>query len=126
MCLADRVKPGGMNIAGFDFGMNTQVNPNTSFPISQERSNTGQGTQDSSQILTPPSAQMAHFANDDRMNIFRLPAGWQFLLGNNLGGTLNSANFQRYDSLVQSCLATGAYCIIDVSTLYPDPNGKEY
>ena len=57
---------------------------------------------------------MAHFATDDKMNIFRLPTGWQFLVNNVLGGTLNAANFAQYDSLVQACLATGAYCILDV------------
>lgn len=57
---------------------------------------------------------MQHFVNDDGMNIFRLPAGWQFLVGNNLGGNLDSNNFNRYNTLVQACLATGAYCILDV------------
>lgn len=83
-------------MAGFDFGVNTN------------------GYQDFSQIQTPDNSQMAHFVNDNGMNIFRLPAGWQFLLNNNLGGTLDSNNFNRYNSLVQACLATGAYCIVDV------------
>lgn len=58
---------------------------------------------------------MTHFVQNDGMNIFRLPTGWQFLLNNVLGGTLNPTNFGRYDGLVQACLATGAYCILDVS-----------
>jgi hypothetical protein len=49
------------------------------------------------------------------MNIFRLPVGWQFLVNNKLGGTLDSGNLAKYDQLVQGCLATGALCIIDVS-----------
>jgi len=60
---------------------------------------------------------MTHFVNDDKMNIFRLPTGWQFLVNGVLGGTLASANFSQYDNLVQGCLSTGAYCIIDVSDL---------
>lgn len=58
---------------------------------------------------------MSHFVNDDKMNIFRLPVGWQFLV-NSPGAQLNSGNFARYDSLVQACLSTGASCIIDVCT----------
>ena len=75
------------------------------------------GGQNFAEILTPENAQMAHFFNDNGMNIFRLPAGWQFLLNNVLGGTLNPANFARYVNLVQGCLATGAYCILDVSKM---------
>lgn len=63
--------------------------------------------------------QMTHFVNDDKLNIFRLPVGWQFLVGNVLGGTLNSANMVEYNTLVQDCLNTGAYCIIDVSNSVP-------
>ncbi|OBT57058.1 hypothetical protein VE04_02360 [Pseudogymnoascus sp. 24MN13] len=90
-----KTKYAGVNMAGFDFGMATT------------------GTQDASQILTPPNAQMSHFVNDDKMNIFRLPVGWQFLV-NNPGDQLNSGNFAKYDNLVQACLATGAACIIDI------------
>lgn len=65
---------------------------------------------------------------------------WQFLINNNItvGGTTNSTsgsenrtnpsnsirsaivntldptNFAKYDRLVQTCLATGAHCIVDV------------
>lgn len=49
------------------------------------------------------------------MNIFRLPVGWQYLVNNTLGGTLDANNINTYDKLVQGCLATGAVCIIDVS-----------
>jgi endoglucanase len=58
---------------------------------------------------------MQHFSKDDGMNIFRLPVGWQFLVNNKLGGTLDSGNMAKYDQLVQGCLATGASCVIDVS-----------
>jgi len=75
------------------------------------------GTQDQAQIVDVSSigvTQMRHFVNDDKFNVFRLPAGWQFLLGNNLGGQLNSNNMARYDTLVQGCLSLGAMCIIDI------------
>lgn len=58
---------------------------------------------------------MQHFSKDDGMNIFRLPVGWQYLVNGKLGGTLDSGNFGRYSQLVQSCLSTGAYCMLDVS-----------
>src|SRR4051794_34123614 len=92
-----KVRYAGVNIAGFDFGMATS------------------GTQDQAQIVDVSSigvTQMRHFVNDDKFNVFRLPAGWQFLLVNNLGGQLNSNNIARYDTLVQGCLSLGAMCII--------------
>lgn len=57
---------------------------------------------------------MSHFVDDDNLNIFRLPVGWQYLVDNQLGGTLNANNMATYDKEVQSCLSTGAYCIIDI------------
>ena len=60
------------------------------------------------------AGQMQHFVNDDGFNIFRLPVGWQFLTGDMATGTLNQTNLAKYDALVQTCLATGASCIIDV------------
>lgn len=57
--------------------------------------------------------QMTHFVNDDGYNIFRLPVGWQFLT-NNVIGPVNQTNLAIYDALVQTCLATGASCIIDI------------
>ena len=77
--------------------------------------------------------QMKHFAQDNMMNMFRLrkaylilkliscpkiltsPAvSWQFLVDNQLGGPLNEANVAQYDRLVQSCLATGAHCLLEI------------
>ena len=60
------------------------------------------------------AAQMKHFVDDDGLNAFRLPVGWQFLVNNQLGGTLDSTAMEKYDALVQACLDTGAYCIIDI------------
>ncbi len=68
---------------------------------------------------------------DDGMNIFRLrtcsttdslrsadsnpiPAvSWQYLT-NNVIGPLDDKNFGNYDLLMQACLKTGAYCMIDI------------
>ncbi|KAI6861516.1 Endoglucanase [Hortaea werneckii] len=94
------VQYAGVNIAGFDFGCNIQ------------------GTCDTSGIVDPGSegiAQIDHFVNDDGLNAFRLPVGWQYLVGNDLGGSLDSSNFANYDNLVQGCLDSGAaLCVVDV------------
>jgi endoglucanase len=42
------------------------------------------------------------------------PVGWQFLVGSVLGGIFDSDAIDEYDLLVQSCLSTGAHCIIDI------------
>lgn len=93
----------GVNIAGFEFGCNTdgtcatnQVTP----PLTEYSSYDGAG-------------QMSHFVNDNKFNTFRLPVAWQYLTSSP-GATLNTANFEKYDKLVQACLNTGAYCIIDI------------
>ena len=58
---------------------------------------------------------MQHFVTDTGLNAFRLPVGWQYLVNNVLGGTLDATNFGKYDSLVQNCLSAGAaLCIVDV------------
>ncbi|KAI0554459.1 glycoside hydrolase family 5 protein [Xylaria curta] len=103
----------GVNIAGFDFGCGTD------------------GTCLTTKVVPPLSTlggpdgagQMSHFAQDLSMNIFRLPVGWQFLVNNQLGGTLDSNNIGQYDQLVQACLATGATCIIDIHN-YARWNGQ--
>lgn len=66
---------------------------------------------------------MSHFVNDDNFNIFRLPVGWQWLVNNQLGGTLDANKTGMYDQLVQACLATGASCIIDIHN-YARFNGQ--
>ncbi len=98
----------GVNIAGFDFGCGTD------------------GTCDTSKVWPPVkdyppdhnhpdgASQMQHFYQDDHMNIFRLPVGWQYLVNNQLGGDLDSTNMGYYDQLVQACLDTGAHCILDI------------
>jgi endoglucanase len=57
---------------------------------------------------------MKHFAQDNGLNMFRLPVSWQFLVNNKLGGPLDGNNFAKYDQLMQSCLSTGAHCMIDI------------
>ncbi|KAI0912246.1 glycoside hydrolase family 5 protein [Ustulina deusta] len=103
----------GVNIAGFDFGCATD------------------GTCVTTKVYPPLAAlggpdgggQMSHFVNDKSMNIFRLPVGWQFLVNNQLGGTLDSNNFDQFDQLVKACLGTGATCIIDIHN-YARWNGQ--
>jgi endoglucanase len=65
---------------------------------------------------------MNHFVNDDKLNIFRLPVGWQYLANNNLG-TVDSTKLGNYDQLVQACLSTGASCIVDIHN-YARWNGQ--
>lgn len=60
--------------------------------------------------------QMQHWTSisPKPLNMFRLPISWQFLVNNQLGGDLDTTNIAKYDQLVQSCLSTGAYCMIDI------------
>ena len=88
----------GVNIAGLDFGSDTN----------------GACTQGSPQVAANAAAQMQHFASNDKLNLFRLPVCWQYLVNWELGGTLDCANFQVFNELMQECLATGAHCIIDI------------
>lgn len=102
---ATKVQYAGVNIAGFDFGCT----------IDGKCALTG--TNKPYNIVSGGTAigQMQHFVKDDSLNAFRLPVGWQFLLNDQLGGTLNANNFQQYDSLVQGCLNSGAsLCILDL------------
>lgn len=39
---------------------------------------------------------------------------WQYLTNNQVGGALDSTNSGKYDQLMQACLATGAFCAIDI------------
>lgn len=102
---ASKVQYAGVNIAGFDFGCTIDgkcslTGTNKPYNIVQQGTAIG---------------QMNHFVKDDTLNAFRLPVGWQFLLNNNLGGTLDGNNAGQYDSLVQGCLNSGAsLCIIDI------------
>ena len=57
---------------------------------------------------------MQHFIKADGLNTYRLPVSWQFLLNYTLGGDLDNNAFGLYNDLVQGCLKTGSYCIIDI------------
>ncbi|KAH8127644.1 endo beta-1,4-glucanase [Trichoderma asperellum] len=98
----------GINIAGFDFSCSTDgtCNLNGAYPPLKNY--------DGANNYPDGVGQMQHFVKDDGFNIFRLPVGWQYLVNGTLGGTLNPTNIGYYDQLVQGCLATGAYCIIDI------------
>ncbi|KAJ7669341.1 endoglucanase [Mycena polygramma] len=94
----------GVNIPGFDFGCNSDGSCSTGAawpPLTQYFGADGAG-------------QMKHFVNDDGYNTFRLPVAWQYLTNYVLGDPINAANMAEYDALVQACLATGAFCIIDM------------
>ncbi|KAI9817637.1 MAG: hypothetical protein M1832_004641 [Thelocarpon impressellum] len=108
-----RVKYGGVNIAGFEFGVETDGYMNVGGVYPPLKQYTGRDG----------VAQMQHFVNDDKFNAFRLPVGWQYLVNNQVGGHLDAQNVGKYDELVQSCLQTGALCIIDIHN-YARWNGQ--
>lgn len=56
---------------------------------------------------------MQHFVKDDKLNAFRMPVAWQYLV-EKPGAPLIPANMKKYDALVKACLATGSLCIIDI------------
>jgi len=67
---------------------------------------------------------MDHFVKDTKLNAFRLPVGWQYLVNDVLGGTLDATNFANHNSLVTGCLNSGAaLCIVDVHN-YARWNGE--
>lgn len=81
----------GVNIAGFDFGCNSDGSCTASAawpPLLEYYGLDGAG-------------QMQHFVEDDGYNVFRLPVGWQFLVNDVLGGPIDPTNFAKYDALVQ-------------------------
>ncbi|WVQ94395.1 hypothetical protein IAU59_001474 [Kwoniella sp. CBS 9459] len=96
---------GGVNLAGCDFGMNTDGSSGTTY--------------------CPGTEQIAHFASKGA-NIFRLPVGWQYLVGSTTDSSskaLDPNYFAKYDTLVQASLQTGAYVMIDVHN-YARWNGQ--
>lgn len=93
-----RTQYAGVNIAGFDFGCSTDGSCSGGYV---DPGNNG-------------IAQMQHFTTADKLNAYRLPIGWQYLVKHQLGGALDTTIVAAYDKLVQGCLATGALCIIDL------------
>ncbi len=110
---AGKLRFAGVNIAGFDFGCNSDGTCNTSGawpPLTQYYGADSAG-------------QMKHFVDDDGFNVFRLPVGWQFLTNDIAGGDINEDNWAEYDALVQACLDAGASCIVNVHN-YARYNGE--
>ncbi|KND92474.1 Endoglucanase EG-II [Tolypocladium ophioglossoides CBS 100239] len=101
-----RVKYLGVAIPGIDFGCAIDGTCPVS-TVTLPRTSLGGGDGE---------GQMKHFVEDDGMNIFRLrvATSWQFMLNGHLGGKLDATNSDKYDKLVQACLGTGAYCMIDL------------
>lgn len=96
-----KVALAGINMVGFDFGDKIDGSWVASELVD---------------IVTHGTAiqQMQHFVSVG-LNTFRLPVPWQYLVNNQLGGTLDPTNFGAYDKLVQGCLDAGsAMCIIDI------------
>ncbi|KAK9414202.1 putative Glycoside hydrolase superfamily [Seiridium unicorne] len=87
----------GVAIAGGDFGCQIDGTCPTS----------------SVQLANDANDQMQHFVGEG-MNLMRIPTSWQFLVNNQLGGSLNANNLAKYDNIIQGCLNTGAYCMIDI------------
>ncbi|KAI4591632.1 hypothetical protein KJ359_012749 [Pestalotiopsis sp. 9143b] len=92
-----RVQFLGVAIAGGDFGCQIDGTCPTS----------------SVQFAGDAADQISHFVGEG-MNLMRIPTSWQFLVNNQLGGNLNSSNLAKYDQLIQACLSTGSYCMIDI------------
>jgi endoglucanase len=104
---AAAVQYGGVNIAGFDFGVDTSGSwsgyPTTSIAYSGQ-------------------SQMTSFVQTG-MNAFRLPVAWQYL-ANGTPGSLNQGNWATYNTLVQGCLNSGAsLCVVDLHN-YARWNGQ--
>lgn len=99
----------GVAIAGGDFGC--QIDGTCPTGSTQLPLGSGGGGGDG-------PGQMQHWTSLSKpLNLFRLPISWQFLANNQIGGTLDSTNLGKYDQLVQACLKTGAYCMIDIHNL---------
>lgn len=99
---SDQTRYAGINIAGFDFGCKTDGTcsiEGTYGPITDQNDGV---------------AQMQHFVRDDKLNAFRLPVAWQYLVNNKQGGPLYDIYFANFHKLMQGCLDTGALCIIDI------------
>ncbi|KUJ18200.1 cellulase-domain-containing protein [Mollisia scopiformis] len=106
---AGKVQFAGINIPGCEFGGDSN---GYQVPTGPSRAYCPLGP---THGLPDGPGQMVHFVGQDGFNIFRLPVGWQFITNSqyNAISTLDPTNSAMYDFLVQSCLATGAYCLID-------------
>ncbi|KAJ3541207.1 hypothetical protein NM208_g4712 [Fusarium decemcellulare] len=99
-----KVKYLGVAIPGIDFGCDIDGScppDQAQYPSASHGHGDGAG-------------QMKHFVEDSGLNTFRLPMTWQYILNEQVGGKLDDDKFGLYDDLMQSCLDTGAYCMIDL------------
>ncbi|KAM0426323.1 hypothetical protein ACHAPT_008363 [Fusarium lateritium] len=99
-----KVKHLGVAIPGIDFGCDIDGScplDTAQYPLTSHGHGDGEG-------------QMKHFVKDSGLNTFRIPTTWQFLLNEQVGGKLDDEKFGLYDDLMQICLDTGAYCMIDL------------
>ncbi|KAL7930108.1 glycoside hydrolase family 5 protein [Trichoderma chlorosporum] len=102
--LAGKMKYLGVAIPGIDFGCDIDGSCPTdtaSVPLLSYKGGDGAG-------------QMKHFAEDDGLNVFRISATWQFVLNNTVDGELDELNWGSYNKVIDACLETGAYCMIDM------------
>lgn len=47
-------------------------------------------------------------------NVTPAAVSWQFVTNNNVQGNFDDVNFGNFDALMQACIDTGAYCMIDL------------
>ncbi|KZS87208.1 cellulase-domain-containing protein [Sistotremastrum niveocremeum HHB9708] len=85
----------GVNLAGFDFGANTDG----SYTVPKG-------------LSPPPISQVQHFTSQG-VKLFRIPFAWQ-LAQPQLGATISSTFWNEYDQIVNAALQAGAYVIVDV------------
>jgi len=87
---------GGLNTAGWDFGVGTD------------------GSLAAGSGVAPPPDQFAHFASQG-VNIFRIPFAWQ-LMTPTVGGDIDEGWFSKYNATVQAARtsSTNPYVIVDV------------
>ncbi|KOS23166.1 Endoglucanase EG-II [Escovopsis weberi] len=98
----------GVNIAGFDFGCDTNGDCPSSlmYPPIQNYAGTNN--------YPDGVGQMKHFGNDLGYNIFRLPLSWGGAVHDSLGGDLDEKVFAAYDQLIDTATSMGSVSLIDL------------
>ncbi|RYP74043.1 hypothetical protein DL771_003232 [Monosporascus sp. 5C6A] len=96
----------GVNIAGFEFGTDTNgyADLSRAYPPTGGDNPNGYG-------------QVQHFFSSRNMNAFRYPVSWQYLINSNTASTdINMAHFGNYNGLIQQCLklSPNTRCIVDI------------
>ncbi|KAI9799657.1 MAG: hypothetical protein M1833_003973 [Piccolia ochrophora] len=102
-----QVKYAGLNMPGFEFGCQPD----------EEAGEMWGGSCDLSRVYAPEdiwTRQMNHFVQDSKLNAFRIPVTWQYLVWNQLGQPVNDTSAATYERIIQACLNAGAaLCMID-------------